>query len=64
MKCWQMCRYNKAWISNVKEGNTMNVSEWQDRQADNDKRIAKYFEGTLKPSNKKIIRKMKEDVRI
>ena len=55
----------------------MNVSEWQDRheykyhlteeeerQEENDKRIAKYFEGTLKPSNKKIIRKLKEEVRI
>ncbi len=55
----------------------MNVSEWQDRheykynlteeeqrQEDNDKRLAKYFEGTLKPSNKKIIRKLKEEVRI
>ena len=55
----------------------MNVSEWQDRheykyhlteeeerQAENDKRIAKYFEGKLKPSNKKIIRKLKEEVRI
>ena len=33
-------------------------------QAENDKRLAKYFEGTLKPSNKKIIRKLKEEVRI
>jgi len=36
----------------------------EERQAENDKRIAKYFEGTLKPSNKKIIRKLKEEVRI
>ena len=55
----------------------MNVSEWQDRheykyhlteeeerQAENDKRIAPYFAGTLKPSNRKIIRKLKEEVRI
>ena len=34
------------------------------RQEENDKRIAPYFEGTLKPSNRKIIRKLKEEVRI
>ena len=65
----------KRW--NIREGNTMNVSEWQDRheykyhltgeeehQAENDKKIAKYFEGTLKPINRRIIKKLKEEVRI
>ncbi len=33
------------------------------RQDQNDRQIHKYFEGSLKPSNKKIIRKLKEESR-
>ena len=31
------------------------------RQDQNDRNIQKYFDGSLKPSNKKILRKLKEE---